>query len=131
MDAAVNRNSGSSSPNVARPPARRLSQPRVVPSATWKFTIMFLLAVQPAATARFLLARHGQTNFNAEGRMQGTLDTSVLTAAVEAAFKLAGRPVDEVHLRKSMKLLDKNGDGLVDLDEFKAIALNMAQLGAS
>ena len=40
---------------------------------------MFTLAASPAATARFLLARHGQTNFNAEARMQGTLDASVLT----------------------------------------------------
>ena len=29
--------------------------------------------------SRFLIARHGQTNWNAEGRIQGTLDTSVLT----------------------------------------------------
>ena len=28
---------------------------------------------------RFLLARHGQTNFNAEERIQGTLDSSRLT----------------------------------------------------
>ena len=49
---------------------------------------MFLLALQPAATARFLLARHGQTNFNAEGRMQGTLDTSVLT--LEGISQVAG-----------------------------------------
>lgn len=33
-----------------------------------------------AVTApRYFLARHGQTNFNKEGRIQGTLDTSVLT----------------------------------------------------
>mmetsp|Transcript_18238 Transcript_18238/g.54225 ORF Transcript_18238/g.54225 Transcript_18238/m.54225 type:complete len:260 (-) Transcript_18238:24-803(-) len=38
-------------------------------------------AMQPSATARrFLLARHGETNFNAEGRIQGTLDASHLTA---------------------------------------------------
>ena len=48
---------------------------------------MYLLATQPA-TARFLLARHGQTNFNAEGRMQGTLDTSVLT--LEGISQVAG-----------------------------------------
>ncbi|KAL1510562.1 hypothetical protein AB1Y20_006863 [Prymnesium parvum] len=31
------------------------------------------------AAPRFLLARHGETNFNKEGRIQGTLDSSVLT----------------------------------------------------
>ena len=32
-----------------------------------------------AAAHRFLVARHGETNFNAEGRIQGTLDSSQLT----------------------------------------------------
>lgn len=32
-----------------------------------------------SAATRFLFARHGQTNFNAEERIQGCLDTSVLT----------------------------------------------------
>mmetsp|Transcript_16186 Transcript_16186/g.48133 ORF Transcript_16186/g.48133 Transcript_16186/m.48133 type:complete len:262 (-) Transcript_16186:12-797(-) len=37
-------------------------------------------ALQPSPAAhRFLLARHGETNFNAEGRIQGTLDASMLT----------------------------------------------------
>lgn len=37
------------------------------------------LAEPSAKAQRFLLARHGETNFNAEGRIQGTLDTSTLT----------------------------------------------------
>ena len=41
---------------------------------------MSSLATGPSAAARrFLLARHGETNFNAEGRIQGTLDSSQLT----------------------------------------------------
>ena len=44
-------------------------------------TITLTMALEPTQNAqRFLIARHGETNFNAEGRIQGTLDTSVLTA---------------------------------------------------
>ena len=44
-------------------------------------TITLTMALEPPQNAqRFLIARHGETNFNAEGRIQGTLDTSVLTA---------------------------------------------------
>ena len=44
-------------------------------------TITLTMALEPPQGAqRFLIARHGETNFNAEGRIQGTLDTSVLTA---------------------------------------------------
>ncbi|KAJ1461630.1 histidine phosphatase superfamily [Pelagophyceae sp. CCMP2097] len=32
-----------------------------------------------APPRRFLIVRHGETNFNVEGRVQGTLDTTVLT----------------------------------------------------
>ena len=43
--------------------------------------IALTMALEPPQNAqRFLIARHGETNFNAEGRIQGTLDTSVLTA---------------------------------------------------
>ena len=43
---------------------------------------------------------------------------------LEAAFKSSGIPCDDAKLRRSMKLLDKNGDGVIDLDEFKAIVLH-------
>ena len=44
-------------------------------------TVALTMTLEPPPGAqRFLIARHGETNFNAEGRIQGTLDTSVLTA---------------------------------------------------
>ena len=53
-------------------------------------TVTLTMALEPPQGAqRFLIARHGETNFNAEGRIQGTLDTSVLTArGVEQAQEL-------------------------------------------
>lgn len=50
----------------------------------------------------------------------GTLDRGEL----QEAFRAAGRPISDEQLAKSIKMLDKNGDGVIDLDEFKAIALN-------
>ena len=32
------------------------------------------------------------------------------------------------NLKKAIKLLDTNGDGVIDLDEFKAIALHMQKM---
>jgi len=49
---------------------------------------------------------------------------------LKAAYAAAGRDIDDATLRKTMKLLDKNGDGLIDLDEFKAIALKSHMVGA-
>ena len=48
----------------------------------------------------------------------GTLDMCEL----KAAFKSAGRPCTEARLKKLMGMLDTNGDGVLDLQEFKAIA---------
>ena len=60
-------------------------------------TITLTMALEPPQNAqRFLIARHGETNFNAEGRIQGTLDTSVLTArGVRQAEELGCYIADE------------------------------------
>ena len=60
-------------------------------------TIALTMALEPPQGAqRFLIARHGETNFNAEGRIQGTLDTSVLTArGVRQAEELGCYIADE------------------------------------
>ena len=60
-------------------------------------TITLTMALEPPQNAqRFLIARHGETNFNAEGRIQGTLDTSVLTArGVRQAQELGCYIADE------------------------------------
>ena len=60
-------------------------------------TITLTMALEPPQGAqRFLIARHGETNFNAEGRIQGTLDTSVLTArGVRQAEELGCYIADE------------------------------------
>ena len=47
-------------------------------------TITLTMALEPPQNAqRFLIARHGETNFNAEGRIQGTLDTFQLQPAAQ------------------------------------------------
>ena len=51
--------------------------------------------LSPRVTDRFFLARHGETNFNAEGRVQGTLDTSVLTLAGIAQASALGQAIAE------------------------------------
>ncbi|GMI06692.1 hypothetical protein TrVE_jg8083 [Triparma verrucosa] len=43
------------------------------------FSFACATALQPSSSRRFILCRHGETNFNREGRIQGTLDTSFLT----------------------------------------------------
>jgi hypothetical protein len=48
----------------------------------------------------------------------GSLDPTEL----KAAFEAAGRPSDDETISKAMAALDTNNDGLVDLDEFKALA---------
>lgn len=55
-------------------------------------------------------------HFDADGN--GTLDPSEL----KAAFDAAGRPSDEDTIASAMSALDTNNDGLIDLEEFKAIA---------
>ena len=40
----------------------------------------------------------------------------------QAAFEMAGRPASDEMIDKSIKALDTDGDGVVDLEEFKAIA---------
>ena len=54
--------------------------------------------------------------FDTDG--SGTLDASEL----KAAFRAAGRPCTDASIRKCMALLDTNNDGVIDLEEFKAIA---------
>ena len=42
---------------------------------------------------------------------------------LQAAYAASGIPISDKNLQKAMKLLDKNGDGVLDLKEFKAIAI--------
>eukprot|EP00966_Prymnesium_polylepis_P238252 5510285-Prymnesium_polylepis.1 len=49
----------------------------------------------------------------------GTLNKDELSAAFEAA----GRPMSAKHIEKAIAAIDKNGDGVVDMDEFKQIAI--------
>jgi hypothetical protein len=51
----------------------------------------------------------------------GTLDAQELAAAYAAA----GMPIDENKLVRCMKVLDTNGDGVIDLEEFKSIAVKL------
>ena len=44
-------------------------------------------------------------------------------AELQAAYAASGIPISDKNLQKAMKLLDKNGDGVLDLKEFKAIAI--------
>ena len=48
----------------------------------------------------------------------GQLDESEL----KRAYELAGRPTSDESIKKAIKALDKDNDGLVNLEEFKAIA---------
>ena len=56
----------------------------------------------------------------------GQLDRTEL----KRAFELAGRPATDEALDKAIAALDKNNDGLVSQDEFKAIAWQVAITGA-
>lgn len=62
--------------------------------------------------------------FDTDG--SGTLDAEEIIAA----YKAAGMPVNEANLTKAMKLLDNNGDGVIDFDEFKQIAVKMKKSSA-
>eukprot|EP00966_Prymnesium_polylepis_P053079 1228838-Prymnesium_polylepis.1 len=42
---------------------------------------------------------------------------------LKAACMASGLPMSDKHLQKAMKLLDKNGDGVLSLEEFKEISL--------
>lgn len=57
----------------------------------------------------------------------GTLDADELSAALRAA---GCETVDDAHLGKVMKLIDTNGDGLIQLDEFKEIGKKLSLLAA-
>jgi len=54
--------------------------------------------------------------FDADGN--GTLDA----AELKEAYKLAGRAVTDDQIKDAIIALDTNNDGLISLDEFKAIA---------
>jgi hypothetical protein len=60
--------------------------------------------------------------FDTDG--SGALDEGELAAAYAAA----GVSISEEKVRKCMKMLDSNGDGVIDLDEFKSIAVKMKML---
>jgi len=44
---------------------------------------------------------------------------------LKQAFKAAGRAATDASVKKCMDLLDTNNDGVIDLEEFKAIAWHM------
>ena len=48
----------------------------------------------------------------------GQLDEDEL----KRAYELAGRPASDESIKKAIKALDKDNDGLINLEEFKAIA---------
>jgi len=56
----------------------------------------------------------------------GTLEFEELSAAFEAA----SMPIADADLRKCIKLLDTNGDGVIDREEFKTIAIKVKMLTA-
>jgi len=43
-------------------------------------------------------------------------------AELKRAYELAGRPASDESIKKAIQLLDKDNDGLINLEEFKAIA---------
>eukprot|EP00960_Hanusia_phi_P051828 761043-Hanusia_phi.AAC.4 len=51
-----------------------------------------------AAGHRFLILRHGKTNYNAEGRIQGSTDFSRLTEEGEAQASSVGGILSEIHI---------------------------------
>lgn len=53
----------------------------------------------------------------------GNLDASEL----QNAFRAAGRPSDPETIQKAIKALDADGDGLISLSEFKAIAWKLSK----
>lgn len=54
----------------------------------------------------------------------GTLDASEL----KAAFEAAGQPASDEAIARSMKVVDKDGDGTISFEEFKSIAwLNLSR----
>ena len=57
----------------------------------------------------------------------GSLDKDELSEAYNAA----GMPISAESLTRCMKLLDTNGDGVIDLEEFKAIALKVKMMDAA
>lgn len=59
-------------------------------------------------------------SFDKDG--SGTLDGSELRAAFEAA----GRPASDRQIQKCVKQLDQNGDGVIDLNEFKQLTYMVA-----
>ena len=92
-----------------------------------------------------LKARARRNSKDLEEQMSGLMDgdleaafhqfdtdnsNSLDEAELTAAFAAANVPIDEQALRKTMKLLDTDGDGVLNLDEFKQVALSMTQLKA-
>ena len=50
---------------------------------------------------------------------------------LSAAYMAAGIPISDGNLRRCIKLLDTNGDGLIDLDEFKSLAVKVKMMDAA
>ena len=49
-------------------------------------------------------------------------DGNLDEAELKRAYELAGRPASDESIKKAIQLLDKDNDGLINLEEFKAIA---------
>ena len=49
-------------------------------------------------------------------------DGNLDEAELKRAYEIAGRPTSDESIKKAIKMLDKDNDGLINLEEFKAIA---------
>ena len=64
------------------------------------------------------LGQHAAFPWDHDFPIDGQLDQKEL----KRAFDLVGRPTSEEAIERAIKELDQNNDGLVNLQEFKAIA---------
>ena len=63
--------------------------------------------------------------FDTDGN--GTLSEQELSEA----YLAAGIPITDANLSRCIKLLDTNGDGVIDLEEFKSLAVKVKMMDAA